>query len=366
MDSNHKHTTSLLLTGATGQLGAAVLLELLGHGATPAFEGAILCVRRASSSLEQLRWTAQLYEVPSEKLLSDPRLYWLELDLLDALGAEWQLQDFCSTHGLPMPKSTIHAAALIDLQTSREPNRNARLAEEMVALAAALRMDHLTHVSSIAVMGGNTPLGQEGVLGPEDFHPNRGERALGRYAKSKIASELAVWRAEEEGLSVSIIRPGVILGVGPARREAQELWRRLYRGKLPIATDGTTGVVDVRDVAEAVCAAHGKKARGPFVLVGANPTFEELLRKMSHALGRESKRKVLYTEPWLERMRALSFLRGLPVVGRFFTAEMRTMLFSKVAYDGASGKALLGREYRDLDATVVQAGAVMKLACAKA
>ena len=59
----------------------------------------------------------------------------------------------------------------------------------------------------------------------------------------KIASELRVWKAQAEGMSISIIRPGVILGIGPEEKALQELWaltsrrqasnchRRLYRNR---------------------------------------------------------------------------------------------------------------------------------------
>jgi nucleoside-diphosphate-sugar epimerase len=230
----------------------------------------------------------------------------------------------------------------------------------MLHLAEALSVEHFIHISSIAVMGGNAPLGQLEVLEPKDFQPTKKKVGLGSYEKSKIYSELQVWRAQQEGLSTTVIRPGVILGIGPLHRAPQELWKRLWKGRLPFATDGCSGVVDVRDVAAIVYSVHETKTEGPVIAVAEHPTFYELLQWMQKGLGKTRKILLLHTTPWLNRMRAVSFLSKIPWVGKYFTAQMRIMLFSKTQYNGSTGHAFLKNGYRNIEDTAYEFGLFMR------
>lgn len=215
-------------------------------------------------------------------------------------------------------------------------------------------------------MGNAATLDEETVLEVADFQPNKSKDSLGTYAKSKILSELEVWRAHQEGMSISIIRPGVIVGMGPISASPQELWWRLWHKRLPISTDGRTGIVDVRDVAEIVGRAHRERLQGPFVAVGSNPEFHDLLCGLRDALGRDQKLRPLNRDPWLRRMRALDSLKHLPIVGRFFGASMRIMLFSRNTYNGESGAALLENGYRPAEKTFEEMGRAMREAFEKA
>lgn len=355
MDSNH----TLFITGATGQLGAFILAELLGHGPSSAFQGSVICARRASSSFGQLEMVEDFMELDRDTLLKSPQVHWVEMDISDGHHSLDRIQDYCTQHNLPLPQSVIHAAATIDISPSASKGAsNEKITDQMLLLAQFLEVDHFTHISSIAVMGGTALLGDYELLGPADFHPNRSDSFLSSYALGKIASELRVWSAHASGQSVSIIRPGVIMGIGPKDRAPQELWARLYHGKLPLATDGSTGVVDVRDTAAIVVNAHINKVEGPVVAVAGNITFDTLLAKMSSALGQTKKLWFLPSDPWLDRMRALGWLRKFPFIGTYFTPQMRIMLFSKTEYDGTSGGEL--HPYREIQTSISDFGAFLK------
>ncbi|MEY2964097.1 MAG: hypothetical protein RL754_1358 [Bacteroidota bacterium] len=349
---------TIFITGATGQLGAAALAVLLHHNT---FTGAIVAAKRASSDFHTVRLVEQLYGLKPTFLSSHPRLHWCDLDLFDGLGAAEVLRGYCLRAGIAPVRSVIHAAAVIDLSPgSKVQNRNEALTDAVVELATELHVDQFSHISSIAVMGANAPLGHDITVEPSDFHPFRGAKELGRYAKSKMASELRVWRAKEEGLRVSVFRPGVILGVGPASRAPQELWLRLWKRKLPFATDGLTGVVDVRDVAAAVVAGHWAQVEGPVVLVGHNLQFDVMLRGLSQGLGVKREFKMLSRRPWLNRMRAFSFLRFIPGIGHFFTAQMRSMLFSRMSFNGQSGAEVMERAYTSFEESTRVLGGLMR------
>ena len=350
---------TLFITGATGQLGAFVLAELLGHLSSEGHKGTILCARRLSSSMAQIRMVEEFLELNPAAITQASSVLWLNCDLSDAHYTKNAIEECCAISNRALPSTIIHAAAIINVSPSTaKGTSNEELTNEMLLLAEMLKVKHFTHVSSIAVMGGTVSLGEEEVLGPEHFHPNRSEVLLSNYALGKIASELRVWAAQAAGLSISILRPGVILGMGPKDKAPQELWARIVDGKLPISTDGSTGLVDVRDVAAIVVRAHIERLEEPLVAVAENVPFYELVDRMAAAVGAQKNLKRLNADPWLERLRFLGFLRKAPLIGKFFTPQMRIMLFSKIKYDGSTGATV--HPYRSLDQTLNEFGAFLQ------
>jgi nucleoside-diphosphate-sugar epimerase len=350
---------TLFITGSTGQLGSFILAELLGFLAGEAHTGPILCAKRASSSMHQIGMTQDFLNLDSEQFSSLENLHWIDCDLGDGHFCFDAITDYCSVHGIAPPQEIIHAAASINISPSTSANTsNEQLTDQMLLLGELLNIKHFTHISSIAVMGGTVPLGEEEIIGPAHFHPNRSDAFLSNYALGKIASELQVWRAQANGMSISIIRPGVILGIGPKEKPPQELWARLQDGRLPLATDGSTGIVDVRDVASITVAAHRKRVVGPVIAVAENAIFHTLLDQLGKAIGATKKLKRLNAEPWLDRMRDFAFLSKVPFIGKFFTPQMRIMLFSKIQYDGTSGAEL--HRYRATEDSISQFGGYLR------
>lgn len=349
---------TLFITGATGQLGSFILAELLGQLSSGGHSGPILCAKRTTSSWQQLEMTEHFLGLKSGQLTSAPNVHWVECDISDAHQVQDCIEEYCEANKIGLPTEMIHAAATINISPSApQTTNNEQLADQMVLLGEILGVKHFTHISSIAVMGGTAPLGEEETIGPEHFHPNRSDAFLSNYALGKIASELKVWAAQAEGLSVSIIRPGVILGMGPKANAPQELWLRAMQSKRPIATDGSSGVVDVRDVAAITVKAHRERIQGPMVTVAENLPFYELIEKMNAVMGNKNKVTVFHAEQWLDRMRALGFLSKIPVIGKFFTPQVRIMLFSKTKYDGGSGTELV--PYRKVNETITDFGSYL-------
>jgi nucleoside-diphosphate-sugar epimerase len=317
----------------------------------------IYCAKRAASSTKQLEATASFFGKTLEDFTTHPDVTFIEVDLLDGMGLADQLKSLDSQ----AQWTFVHAAAVIDLNKgSSGSNPNHRITEEVLLAAAELSATHYTHISSIAVLGGNAPLGDPEELGPNDFQPNRRKRGLSTYAKSKIESELSVWRSVQEGLSVSIVRPGVIIGIGPSFMAPQELWVRLWKDKMPFSADGGSAVVDVRDVAEMTVRMHLNKVQDHVVAVGGNMDYHSMLQSMAAGLGVERKFYQLKKDPWLARFRALHMLSYVPGIGKFFEPAMRTMLFSKTSYDGSSGQNLLAQGYRPTASSFTEMGAAMR------
>ena len=208
------------VTGATGLVGSYLVRTLIADGAYD-----VRALKRSASS------TVLLGEAASrvDWLTGDARELHLQDELLD--GAD----------------VLVHAAGLV----SYKPSDSARLHELNVSLTADLvnacleaGTSHLVHLSSIAAI---SPPADVDVSDESHttFFPARDTT---RYARSKHAAELEVWRGKEEGLGITVLNPSVVLGAGFWDRSSCRLFGWVDRGQRFYPT-GSTGYVDVRDVA---------------------------------------------------------------------------------------------------------------------
>jgi nucleoside-diphosphate-sugar epimerase len=92
-------------------------------------------------------------------------------------------------------------------------------------------------------------------------------------------------RGEVEGLNVLIINPSVVLGLPFWADGSSRLVRSAAKG-LPAIPGGSTGWIDVRDVAAAVVHGLHQPAWGErFILSGSNQSFEAFYGGIADRLG---------------------------------------------------------------------------------
>ena len=134
------------------------------------------------------------------------------------------------------------------------------------------------HISSVAVLqGSEMPL-------DESADPQR--KGLNAYARSKFDAEMQARRGEAEGLNVLILNPSVILGLPFWADGSSRLLRSASKG-LPAVPGGSTGWVDVRDVAAAVVHGLRQPSWGErFILSGSNQAFETFYGGVADRLGK--------------------------------------------------------------------------------
>jgi nucleoside-diphosphate-sugar epimerase len=162
------------------------------------------------------------------------------------------------------------------------------------------------------------------------------------YAISKYKAEMEVWRGSEEGLSVIIVNPGVIIGVGDFSKGSNALVQTIYKG-MPMYSMGANGYVDVKDVARAFL--EIEKAgivNRRFVLVGANMRFRDLFFMIADGFGK--KRPYINVTPI---MAAIAW-RVMAVV----------RLFSKkgLALTKETARAALNESYYNSDRIIKEVG----------
>ena len=261
--------SSIVITGATGYIGSQVVLALLSR-----LSGEIRCKVIARKSSDCSFFEGLPVDIVRADIL-DP------LALMDAFrGAE----------------TVFHCAGLIAYARN---SRNALYETNVIGtrnvVNAALynNVRRLVITSSIAAVGAS----EDGSPASEATVFQEWQRRNG-YMEAKHLAELEGLRGVAEGLDVVLVNPGVVIGVdrnNPASvSSSNEVLNLIYQGKLPLFPSGSTGFVDVRDVADAHIAAWEKGRSGErYVVVGSNLTFRELVARIGTLTGSSNGRSFM-------------------------------------------------------------------------
>ena len=261
----------IFLTGGTGMLGAHILLDLTRSGAK------VRALRRKNSDLSMVKKIFSWYDDHAEQFFS--QIEWCEGDLLDPLSLRGAMEG---------TDAVIHAATKVSFDPR---DRSAMLYENplgtatLVDMAIELKIPRFIHVSSIATLGDNL----SGLPVDEEFSW-KNDRNRSAYSESKYNSEMEVWRGVQEGLSCIIVNPAIILGPGNWETGSPRFFQTIDKG-LKFYTTGSTGFVDVRDVAKAIIALSLsdewetiKNQR--YVLSAENRTYREIFELIAAAINR--------------------------------------------------------------------------------
>ncbi|HRG58231.1 MAG TPA: NAD-dependent epimerase/dehydratase family protein [Bacteroidia bacterium] len=220
----------ILVTGASGLLGSHVLLSLLKKG----HQVKALATKEDSKNKSLLTFKA--YDVENEKLFE--KITWYEGSVTDSEFI------FNLLEGV---NQVYHCAAVVSFSPKEIENMNhinIQGTEVMVNMSLLRKVKKFCHVSSVAALGKTT---DGSIVTEETYFVNSPQNS--NYGISKYNAEREVWRASEEGLEVVIVNPSVILGPGDWQSGSSNMFRSAYKG-LKYYSDGMTGFVDVRDVAQ--------------------------------------------------------------------------------------------------------------------
>ena len=142
-----------------------------------------------------------------------------------------------------------------------------------------------------------------------------------------------LWRAIAEGLNAVIINPSIILGTENWDKGSAAIFKSAYN-ELQWHTDGTSGFVDVRDVADAmILLMESDIIAERFIISGTNESFLKVTNAIADCLGKKRPQKkaspllakFLYKLEWLRT----KVNRAEP----FLTKETAESAFRKVSYD---------------------------------
>ena len=212
---------------------------------------------------------------------------------------EWQQADITEIPALELAFAGIskvyHCAALVSFDSSKAKalrKINIEGTANIVNLCVTFKISKLCYISSIATLSlnpGESYITEEYSWQPEKEHTD--------YAISKHGAEIEVWRGSQEGVTVVILNPGIILGPGNWDQGSLQIFKKVNSGlnyHFPKIT-GFVGVKDVAEAAEILMEAPIKNEQ--FIVVAENIPFRDVLNMIAESLEKPKPQKQL--KPWM-------------------------------------------------------------------
>ncbi len=251
------------------------------------------------------------------------------------------------TEAIERSDYVIHAAAVVSFHPKRFDlmhTVNVEGTANVVNIALESNVKKVIHISSIAAIGRSE---KSGVISENTSWGNSKYNSY--YGITKYLAEQEVWRAHHEGLNMAIINPSLIMGGKAWGQSSLQIFKKVYDG-LPYFTTGSTGIVDVQDVAKMALSLLKSDINGErYIASGGNISYKDLFQKMAFYMDRKAPKKPapkwLMSIFWrMEKVR--SFLTGNePIITRE-TVRSTSHLSS---YDNQKSIDLGWGEYAELD-----------------
>lgn len=252
----------ILLTGATGTVGANMLYYLLASGQQ------VVATKRESSNLD---FAQQVFKSLNENPQLDfERIIWVETDLQNSETLTQQLA--------PYPITEIyHCAALVSFDPKDESALayfNHQLTKNLLQVAQQIGAKKFCYLSSIACLGKECSSPDSLITETDSLKVT--ESALSGYSRSKICAEQEVLHAHASGLDCVVVNPSVILAQSGRQASSSQLYEKLLQQRL-VYTTGGTGFVDVSDVCQIAIRLMQEEVFGErFILNAENLSYKEL------------------------------------------------------------------------------------------
>jgi dihydroflavonol-4-reductase len=245
-------------------------------------------------------------------------------------------------------KSVIHAAAFVSFNPRLRKKIfevNVEGTRHVVNTCLKLGVENLIHISSVSALGRKPgELITEESKWTGDFSSD--------YGESKYLAELEVFRGAEEGLTVSMVNPSVILSGSQPHSSSASLFDYVWQ-EGPFYTKGALNYVDARDVAEAVLQLHHKPLPGEKIILSAGSVpyldfFSQVALHFKRKPPSISISPILtYWLGWAEEVRSFLLSRE-PMVTRE-TARQASQSF---LYNSSKATEKLDMKFRSLESSI--------------
>jgi dihydroflavonol-4-reductase len=254
----------ILVTGASGFLGNELVKQLVANNES------VRIIVRPSSDISHLASIKDKIEI-------------VEADILDVPSLEMAFDGV---------EKIYHSAAVIGYDSSFYDAMykcNIEGTANVVNIALSKGIKKLLHVSSIAAIGG-----KPNDLISEETKWEKNEWTT-HYGITKMLAEREVWRAEQEGLEVVMVNPGIILGSSSNENKAtMRVFKRIASGKMPFYSNGTNGFIDVRDVARICIQLMNSPVNSErFILINQNLSFKDYFERIAKRLNVQPPKRAL-------------------------------------------------------------------------
>lgn len=315
----------ILVTGATGFLGAELVFQLLQT------EEKVRCTKREDSV------------IPENLLSFSDKIEWFTADILDLSDLEDAFAGI--TH-------VYHCAALVSFDEKLKAKMlevNAEGTTNVVNLCVQFTVQKLVYVSSIAALG-NAKIGE--LINEKCFW--EGFEIKDAYAVSKYRAEMEVWRGINEGLNAVIVNPSVVIGAAAGTKGSGAIFESVKDG-LTYYTRGETGFVDVEDVACCmILLMKNAVSQERFIINAENISYKNLFEQTADEFGIDKPQKL--AKPWMLNLAwRLTAFKNLFLGKKGGINKTVSKTADKISkYDNTKIKALLNYEFIPLKQSITK------------
>lgn len=244
----------ILVTGATGLVGAHLLRRLVNSGQQVR---AIYRTAIPSSDISQF-------------------VEWVQADILDILAMEEAMRDV---------EQVYHCAAIVSFRPKQKKHLhhvNVQGTANVVNVALDAGVQKMVFMSSVAALGRI----REDVTIDESMNWTP-ETSNSEYGKSKYLAEMEVWRGIGEGLNAVIVNPVIILGAGDWNSGSTAIFKSAY-DEFPWYTSGISGFVDVKDVVSVMMQLMQSDISSQrFIVSGTNMPYRSIFNLIAKGFGKK-------------------------------------------------------------------------------
>lgn len=310
----------ILVTGGSGLLGKELINQLL----------------LAGKKVRGIYHNTALENHTSENFQA------VQCDILDVMALEEAMQGVDQIY---------HCAAMVNFHPSQLTKMykiNIEGTANVVNAALDAGVKKMVYVSSVAA------LGRIREDRPIDETMNwTEETSNSKYGQSKFLAEMEVWRGISEGLDAVIVNPVIILGAGDWTTGSSQIFKSAYN-EFPWYTTGTSGFVDVRDVAKAMIALMNSDITAQrFILSAHTLGYKDIFTLIAKEFNKKPPHKevgaMLAGIIWRVESIKSYFTGKAPLV----TKETSRTALAKVDFDNTKIKQFLpGFTYRTIEDTI--------------
>ncbi len=321
----------ILVTGGTGLIGSHLLFHLAKQGKK---------VRSNYRTKDSIKKVSEIFAFYTDNTQLINQIEWLEADITDISNLE------CLFEGV---EQVYHCAALISFDPKdykKLERTNVQGTANVVNLCLKYGIKKLCYISSIAAIGPS----MNGNMVTEETEWN--ENMASVYGLTKYNAELEVWRGSQEGLSIVIVNPGVVVGPGFWKSGSGSFFTYVSKEKKHFIPGGT-GFVSVNDVVNAMSSLMDSEIQSErFILVSENRTYLEFFTKIAKKLGVKVPEKKL-SKFMLECFWRLDWVRS-NIFGkrRRLSKNMAKGLLNQEQYNGDKIESAMPFAYEKLDEAI--------------
>jgi nucleoside-diphosphate-sugar epimerase len=230
-------------------------------------------------------------------------------------------------------EEVYHCAAIVSFSPKQKQQLfkiNIEGTANVVNAALSAGVKKMVYVSSVAALGRireDKPIDETMNWTPETSNS--------AYGQSKYLGEMEVWRGIAEGLNAVMVNPTIILGNGNWEDSSTKIFKNVYN-EFPWYTTGSTGFVDVKDVAKIMIDLMQSNITAQrFIVSAENKTYQQVFNLIAKGFGKKqpAKKVTPFFAALAWRVEAIKswFTKNDPLL----TKETTKTALAKVTFDNS-------------------------------